>query len=203
MGEQCAGLGIKNLFNIDRNFVPSLPVLFSDGMKGIEEALSVWGGAIHHAYCARHLAGSTRHALKRLRNLDTGPRPRMRFDQMNALARRNEYAAKHLHKKDRGRYLQSAMMSMQPKPVRCHDKITSGLVEGTNGVLVEMRKEDPYTMVHRLITYIAGQFDKHQKESQKWKDGGQVLTPYASKLFASQKTLAMANKAYTVQAIGS
>ena len=38
-GEQCAALGIKNLFAAQRNVFPSLPVLFLDGMKGIEEAL--------------------------------------------------------------------------------------------------------------------------------------------------------------------
>ena len=69
--------------------------------------------------------------------------------------------------------------------VHGQSKITSNLVEGTNGVLLEMRSEDPYTMVHTLITYIAGQFDKHQKESQKLKGVGKVLAPYASKLFAS------------------
>ena len=232
-GEQCEALGIKNLFSIDRNFVPSLPVLFSDGMKGIEQALSVWGDTIHHAYCARHLAGSIRDMLKRMRSkaqehnrkllegeqcwdvpavtladaqmyaVCRAPSEAKFRKQMNALAQSNKDAAKLLHKKDRTRYSQSAMMSMKPKPVRCHNKITSGLVEGTNGVLVSIRNEDPYTMVHELITYIAGKFHEQQKESQKLKDEDKVLTPYASKLFASQKVLAMSNQAYTVQALGS
>ena len=66
-GEQCAASGITALFATQRNF-PSLPVLFSDGMKGIEQALRTWGDAVHHGLCGRHLAGSTRAMLTRKAN---------------------------------------------------------------------------------------------------------------------------------------
>ena len=229
-GKQCVAFGIKDLFDVDREFVPSRPVLFSDGMKGILEAIKVWGDSVHHAACARHLAGAARDSLKRQRiaaqahnqaltegeqrkevpsviladpqlyNLCRAPTEREFREQLNGLARSNQHAALYLRDKDRGQYSQATMMGMN---VHCHGRITSQAVEGTNGVLVEVRKEDPYTMVYTIIQYAAGLFDKHEKESQKWKGDGKVLTPYASKLFASQRTLAMANHAYTVLALGS
>jgi len=210
-GEQCAASGITALFATQRNF-PSLPVLFSDGMKGIEQALRTWGDAVHHGLCGRHLAGSTRAMLTR-KGLGTITDPQVFAlcraptkyayrKQLNSIAQKNKHAALILSKKYL-QFSQFAMMAMKPKPVHCQGRITSGLVEGTNGVVVQMREEDPYTMVHMLITYTAGQFEKHQKESQKLKDEGKVLTPYCSKLLASQKTLATTNQAYTVQPIGS
>ena len=229
-GQQCVALGIKDLFDIDRNIVPSLPVLFSDGMKGINEAIEIWGETVHHAHCVRHLAGSARDALKRQRAaalaynrshtaqrkvpdasladaqvfaLCRASNKRDFRKQMNAITGSNKAAALYLQQKETKRFSQFAMMNMKPRSVHCHGRVTSQAVEGTNGVLVQQRKEHPYRMVTEIIAYAADQFYKHQTETQKWVQRGNTLTPYASKLFASQKSLATSNHAYTVRALGS
>ena len=58
--QQCKEMGLIVLFELERDFLPRIPVLFLDRMKGVESAIRIWGNKVHHAACARHLAGSCR-----------------------------------------------------------------------------------------------------------------------------------------------
>ena len=221
-----------DVFCIDRVFVPQKAVLFSDGMKGIDAVVKVWGGNVHHALCGRHLSGANRDWLKAQRaaalehNRKTNniqlkvqvPIVNLHDHQifrlcrastehefrteMNNLSRSNEYAAKYMHKKNTLSYSQYAMTNMKPRPVFCQSRITSGCVEGTNGVLCDLRKEDPYNMVHGINMYVAEQYNLHKIEILGWLSEGKNISPHGADLFVSERDLATTNIAYKINRIG-
>ena len=98
---------------------------------------------------------------------------------------------------------QNPHLIVKPKLVFCHGHITSGCVKGTNVVLVNIQKEDPYNLLHNLNLYVAEQYHKQQEEVKRWASEGKVLSPYATNLFMQQKTLATSNQAYRINTIGS
>ena len=120
---------------------------------------------------------------------------------MNSLTRSNPHAAKYMKKKKKELWSQLAMQEQNP-PSACRSRITSGLVEGTNGTLVDMRKLSPYEMIAELTVYTAEMAMQQQKEAKKWKTEGKVVTPHAGKLFLNERTLSVANKAYKVIPVG-
>lgn len=135
------------MFEVERKFFPSKPVLFSDGMKGVESAIQIWGGNINHAACGNHLAGSCRVSLKTQRraalaenkngsgNSSAVEVPTVNLSNhqiyhlchastelddrthMNGLTLSNKFAGKYMQKKNITSFSQFAMTTMTPKPV--------------------------------------------------------------------------------------
>ena len=62
--QQCKEMGLIDLSEVERKVFPIKPVLFFDGMKGVESAIRIWGGNLHHAACCHYLAGSCRVSIK-------------------------------------------------------------------------------------------------------------------------------------------
>lgn len=106
-----------------------------------------------------------------------------------------------MQNKNSNSFSQYAMATMTPKTVFCHGCITSGSVEGTSGVLVDIRKEDPYNLLHILNIYVDEKHHKHQEEVYKWANDSKVLTTYSINLFLQEKTLSTSNDAYRINTI--
>lgn len=94
------------------------------------------------------------------------------------------------------------MTTMTPNPVFWHGRITSGSAEGTNGVIVDIRKEDPYNFLHNLNLYIDKQYHKQHEENFKWAFEGKFICPYKTNLFLQQQKLAGSNNSYSINTIG-
>lgn len=231
-GLQCRDMGIMDVFQIDRDFVPQKAVLFSDGMKGSEAVVNVWGRNVHHALCARHISGAARDWLKEQRSVAqdcnkniNDVRSKVKVPvatlhdneifklcrasteheyrtEINNLSQSNEFAAQYMLRKNITSYSQYAMTKMTPKPAFCQTRITSGCVEGTNGVLCDLRKEDPYNMIHGINLYVAERYHAHKMEIQGWEAKGKIISPHATTLFMSERNLATVNHAYRVHRIG-
>jgi hypothetical protein len=226
---KCKMMGLDSLFCLNRNFIPNKPVLFSDGMKGLPAVVALLEN-VHHALCAKHLGDSCRAWLKAQReaiseaNRSRAPHERLELPVVTlpnylvyALCRActtseyrvafhamkcyNKFAAEYFKNKSIGQFSQNAMLNMDP-PVACHGSITSNGVEGTNGVLLQMRGQDPYTIIHQLVMYVAAKLNEQRHEIAEMVQKGKTLSTYAGRKFVAERQLSIANEAYSVTVVG-
>ena len=68
--EKIKDVGITDVFCINRECLPRIPVLFSDGTKGIKAVVNVWGEHVNHDFCERHMSGAALDSLKKQCSID-------------------------------------------------------------------------------------------------------------------------------------
>ena len=209
---ECKEMGIvRDLFTARQGCIPTKPVLFSDGMKGVLQVIETWSnGNVHHALCARHLLNSLRAWLKcRKKNCTVNV---MKWYAMirasteedfvknyNALLQTNGDIELYLQNIKKEQYSQSHMLNL-PTPVGCRSWITSNLVEGANGSIVEERNLDPYNFVHEMMTSAATKLSKQIKTVNDLVKAGCRISDKALELVRKEKRL-IRERSYGVKPI--
>lgn len=203
--EQCKAAGFGDLTCIPGGHIERNPVCFSDGFKGANYFPNAFPG-LHHALCAKHLANAIRDTLKRWKKDPNYPHPvEVGFSNEQVIAVCTaktdadfETALKRLSGTSRsaaGRLLSKDLLewsvnAMSRNGIPTFGHCTSNVVEGTNGVLAEMRARHPYMFIVFLVRYVSERLATHQNMIRFWCAQKKLLTPFASTLFKKSRAIA-------------
>lgn len=180
--QQChaAGLG---------RYLTANSVVYSDRMKGIEHFFGLFNA--YHAHCFKHILDNCKSYIKGshttfsdktawdMRSANTVGAFRHHLGVIRASS---PLTANYFeHRVDHDRTYQYRLNALG---VATHGFKTSQIVECLNAVFVEARHFTPYRLNNYILAWVGKQFDARLHESALWIEKGQVLTPWARRLFA-------------------
>jgi hypothetical protein len=172
----------------------------------------------HDALCVRHLASSARLAhneeVKKTKNKTFGESQtvtttfhnnavfkiarasseKKQKQAFNQLAIHYPFVAAYLKSRDPLLWLHYDMGV--DKGLSLHGHVTSNIVEGENGCIVNEREMHPLIFTEAYLMRVLGKWTDQRTEIEEIADAGSDLTPYAKKHFVEETNLSRQNSGY-------